>query len=90
METMDKLRKPNRERQKDRKEKKFPHQKNKHHLTAESKGGQKTPDNILNIYIEKHFYWHKIFKLMDLDEVILLLLRLRRLKKRQKTPIKNS
>lgn len=56
--------------------------KNKHHLTPKSRGGKNTQENLLLVDIEKHIYWHKIFKNLTLEEVIELLIRLQRLKKR--------
>lgn len=55
-----------------------------HHITNKCRGGTKEAWNILWIYKEKHFIWHKLFKNSDLDEAIELLRRVRRLKNRQK------
>jgi len=57
--------------------------RNNHHLTPKSRNGKATPDNLLLINIDKHKEWHRIFGLMTLDEVIELLIRLRRIKKSQ-------
>lgn len=58
--------------------------RNRHHLIPKSRGGNMSCQNLLLIKIEKHKYWHKIFGLLTLDEVILLLQRLQRCKKLQK------
>lgn len=57
--------------------------RNRHHLTPRSRGGKNTPDNLLLINIEKHVYWHKIFKNKTLEEVIGILTRLQRMKERK-------
>jgi len=60
---------------------------NKHHLFPKSRGGSRNPSNLLLINIEKHACWHKIFGLRTLREVIQLLERLDRLKKRSKNEV---
>ena len=57
--------------------------RNRHHLIPKSRNGKATPDNLLLMDIDKHKEWHRIFGLMTLDEVIELLIRLRRIKKSQ-------
>lgn len=52
--------------------------RNYHHLRPRQRGGKDNEGNLLLIDIEKHIYWHKIFKNKTLDEVIGLLIRLSR------------
>ncbi len=56
--------------------------KNKHHLTPRARGGGNEPSNLLTIDIDKHIYWHKLFGLASIEEVIELLTRLARMKHR--------
>jgi len=58
--------------------------RNKHHLKAKSLGGSKATYNLLLIDIERHRIWHKLFGLLNLDEVIALLQRVKRAKEAQK------
>jgi hypothetical protein len=58
--------------------------RNYHHLTPRSRGGSDERYNLLLIDIEKHNNWHKVFGLLNLDEVISLLLRIQRAKTSQK------
>ena len=58
--------------------------RNKHHLTPRSRNGRSTPSNLLLIDIGKHACWHKLFGNRTLREVICLLQKLERLKRRQK------
>ena len=55
--------------------------RNRHHIINRCRGGADLPNNQLLIKIERHEAWHKLFKNLDLDEVIKLLLRVRRMKK---------
>ena len=57
--------------------------RNYHHLRPKSRGGNRQPSNLLLFDIEKHQCWHKIFLNRTLREVIELLERLDRLKRRQ-------
>lgn len=57
--------------------------RNRHHLQAKSKGGSNHVSNLLLMHIERHEAWHKIFKLMNLDEAIALLERCKRMKIKQ-------
>jgi len=57
--------------------------RNKHHLQPKSRLGRSTPGNLLLIDVEKHRCWHLMFGLRNLDEVIELLLRVRRFKQGQ-------
>lgn len=61
---------------------KFPG-RNRHHLIPKSRGGNTRPGNLLLIDIEKHQCWHKLFRNLNLNEVIELLLRTRRFKQGQ-------
>ena len=66
---------------------KYKHRKgrNRHHLfRAKCKHGSSEPYNMLLIDIERHEYFHKIFGLKSLDEVIALLQRIKRAKIAQK------
>jgi len=72
----------NRGKQRKSNQGKFPG-RNRHHLTPKSRGGNKRPGNLLLIDIEKHRCWHTMFKNRTLNEVIELLLRIRRLKQGQ-------
>ncbi|MFA6407750.1 MAG: hypothetical protein WCV80_03540 [Candidatus Paceibacterota bacterium] len=60
-----------------------------HHLIPRSRNGETTPDNLLKIKRFRHEAWHILFDLPDhkcrtLDEIITLLMRMSRAKKRQK------
>ena len=57
--------------------------RNRHHLVPKSRGGNARPGNLLLIDIEKHRCWHQLFGLRTIDEVIELLLRVRRFKQGQ-------
>lgn len=67
------------------------HQRTRHHLTPKChyRGGYKpainSPENILLIYRDKHDAWHRLFKEATLEEVIGLLTRVARMKKRRWT-----
>jgi hypothetical protein len=56
--------------------------RNKHHLTPRSRGGDESPENLLLLKLDRHFYWHKLFGTKTLEEVILLLQRVHRAKGR--------
>ena len=58
--------------------------RNRHHLQAKSLGGSNHPSNLLLIDIDKHREWHRIFGLLNLEEVIALLQRLQRCKAKQR------
>lgn len=66
------------------KQQRYPHYPNRnyHHHEIYSVSGDNSPANLLLIDIEKHISWHKLFGNRNIDEVIKLLKRLRRLKKR--------
>jgi len=53
---------------------------NRHHLIPKSRQGKSTEANLLWIYVEKHRMWHTLFKNLTLDEVIALLIRVKRMK----------
>ena len=57
---------------------------NKHHLKNKSRGGGNQDWNLILIDIERHQYWHRVFKNMSLEEVIELLCRLKRMKDHQR------
>ena len=54
--------------------------RNYHHLIPRCRGGSDKPSNLLLIKADRHDLWHKIFGVRTLDEVIKLLLRLKRMK----------
>jgi len=58
------------------------HKKNRHHLTPKIRGGGIESSNLLTIDIDKHIYWHRIFGTLTLEEVINLLIRLKKMKGR--------
>ena len=57
---------------------------NRHHLQPKSLGGSNHPSNLLLINIDKHKEWHRLFGLLNLEEVIALLQRLQRCKAKQR------
>jgi hypothetical protein len=54
----------------------------RHHMTPKSRGGDRSPENLLLLKIDRHFYWHKLFGSRTLEEVIRLLLRVHQAKGR--------
>lgn len=60
----------------------------KHHLTPKCRGGHADAWNILNIYRDKHDVWHTLFKERTLEEAIILLKRVQRMKDRQRREAK--
>lgn len=58
--------------------------RNRHHLKPKSRGGDKTQDNLLLIDIERHLAWHNLWGNRTLDEVIALLIRVKRAKESQR------
>ena len=56
---------------------------NRHHLTNKCMGGKGNIENILWIYINRHEVWHTLFKNLDLDQVIALLIRVKSAKENQ-------
>ncbi|MFA6365509.1 MAG: hypothetical protein WCW78_03880 [Candidatus Paceibacterota bacterium] len=61
----------------------------RHHLIPRSREGETTPANLLKIKRFRHEAWHILFdyphgQCRTLDEIITLLMRMRRAKKRQK------
>ena len=59
------------------------HGRNHHHLIPKCRGGRDLPNNLLLINATRHELFHKIFGVRTLDEVIALLVRLRRIKSYQ-------
>jgi hypothetical protein len=57
--------------------------RNRHHLRPRSRGGKKHKANMLLIDIERHKAWHTLFGNHTLDEVLGLLLRVKRAKEKQ-------
>lgn len=56
------------------------HHTNRHHLVNRCMGGNSSKNNILIIDIDRHHAWHELFRNLDLDQVIDLLLRVKRAK----------
>jgi len=56
---------------------------NRHHLVNKCNGGTMSINNILWIYINRHHVWHELFKNLDLEQVIELLIRVKRAKDNQ-------
>lgn len=56
--------------------------RNRHHLTPRSRGGKTTQSNILKIDVVKHRKIHEIFHNLTLEEIIAVLQRLQKMKKR--------
>jgi hypothetical protein len=63
---------------------KIPKGRNRHHLKQKHRGGRSSKNNLLLIHIEKHEAYHRLFHDLNLDEVIALLKRLRRAKRKQR------
>jgi hypothetical protein len=61
--------------------------RNKHHLTPVCRGGPTEDWNLLLIRLERHGEWHKIFGVQTLEETINLLVRLKRMKDRQRLKV---
>lgn len=57
--------------------------RNYHHLTPRSRGGDYTTKNLLLIDRDRHSVWHRLFGNKTLEEVIELLIRLSRMKRRE-------
>ena len=55
----------------------------RHHLIPKIRGGKNGDDNLLLLYAEKHEHWHKIFGNRTLEEIILVLMRIQRMKSRK-------
>jgi hypothetical protein len=63
--------------------------RDRHHLVPRSRGGTSEPSNILRIKRFRHEAWHALFDLpggrpRTIEEIITLLLRLRRIKLRER------
>lgn len=56
---------------------------NRHHWLNRCNGGEWTIDNISYLHIDRHDWWHRIFKNLSLDEVISLLIRIKNIKSSQ-------
>lgn len=55
----------------------------KHHMIPRSRSGSDNIRNLLLIHGSNHVWWHKVFGNRTFDEVIALLIRVRRAKRRQ-------
>jgi hypothetical protein len=62
--------------------------RNRHHLKPKSRGGSGLENNLLLMDMRRHNMWHQLFDNLTLDEVIELLIRVRRAKKNQSLYIK--
>lgn len=58
--------------------------RNRHHLVPRSRNGENHVSNLLLIDIDKHYFWHRIFGLRTLEEVIEVLTRLKGWKEHQR------
>lgn len=54
--------------------------RNRHHMIPRSRHGSDSPWNLLLIHEDNHVWWHKVFGNRTFDEVIRLLIRVRRAK----------
>ena len=54
----------------------------KHHLTNKCRGGHATPDNLLQLWNDKHEIWHILFQNDSPEEIIKVLERMIRMKGR--------
>jgi len=54
----------------------------KHHLVNKCRGGHATPDNLLQLWNDKHEIWHVLFKNDSPEEIIKVLERMIRMKGR--------
>jgi len=72
----------NRRRKKDKKSKHKLKTKgtNRHHLLNKCHGGGWETENILEFNMDRHNYWHRIFRNLSLKEVIELLIRMYHMK----------
>lgn len=59
--------------------------RNKHHLIPQCRGGPTADWNLLLMRLERHNEYHKIFGVNTLEETIALLVRLQRMKTRQRS-----
>lgn len=57
--------------------------RNRHHLLNKINGGLSTKQNLLWIKIERHRCWHLLFDNLNIEEVIQLLIRVKRAKENQ-------
>ena len=55
----------------------------KHHLVNKCRGGHATPDNLLQLWNDKHEIWHVLFKNDSPEEIIKVLERMIRMKGRK-------
>ena len=63
------FRRDNRLRQLNKKREKCRNTMNNHHLVPESRGGNKSPSNMLMISVWKHDCWHELFKNRTINEI---------------------
>lgn len=55
----------------------------RHHITAKTNGGNNHRSNIIMLWRDRHSYWHALFGNRSLEEIIEVLLRLKKFKDRQ-------
>jgi len=67
------FRRDNRLRQLNKKREKCRNTMNNHHLVPESRGGNKSPSNMLMISVWKHDCWHELFKNRTINEIIIFI-----------------
>jgi len=60
-----------------------------HHLRPRSRGGSSVESNLLRLDIRRHEAWHLLFQNRTLMEVIVLLLRVYKIKKKQAKSLKS-
>jgi hypothetical protein len=54
----------------------------KHHLTPKQHGGNRSPENLLLLSLDKHAAYHRLFGNLSIEQAIQLLVRVHRLKGR--------
>lgn len=59
--------------------------RNRHHLIPRSRGGTNSDRNMLLIDIEKHELWHRLWGTRTIEEILALLSRMARMKKRRQS-----
>jgi hypothetical protein len=53
----------------------------KHHLIPKSRGGNKSEENLLQMWSDKHHLWHELWGNRTIDEIIVLLQKIKSMKK---------
>lgn len=52
----------------------------RHHLCPKSRGGSMSDSNLLKLWRDRHDMWHDLFGNRTLDEIIAVLVRIKRMK----------